>query len=109
MIPVKLGRSVVGRGGRINSPPPNKSKPKKPQKTSSQTEAAELGLRLLIRDELSENDIVRLSEDLSMWVRGRLQSGGFSDVEDFMIKHKDHMTHSMKDMVTIEIKLKGMK
>jgi hypothetical protein len=109
MIEDNLGSKVLGKQGKIHAPSFRPPKPKAKKKTASQQEASDLGLRLLIRDDLSKNDIMRLQEDLVMFVRNCLMSNKTSEVEDFIIKHKDHFTAEMKDMVSLEIKLKGIK
>lgn len=109
MIADNLGSAVVGRAGKMHAPDPLPPKPKKAKKTASQQEAAHLGLRLLVRDELSQNDIMRLQEDITMFVKSCLMSGKAAEVENFVMKHKDHFTNEMRDMITLEIKLRGVK
>jgi hypothetical protein len=36
-------------------------------------------------------------------------AGKASEVENFVMKHKDHFTPEMRDMITLEIKLRGVK
>ena len=103
MIISKLGGTIRGRQGRLRSPSPLPAKAKEPKKTAIEQEAADLGLRLQIRDDLDSHDMMRLQEDVAMFIRGRLSSGNPLDVEDFVIKNKDHFTPEIKDMISLEI------
>ena len=103
MIQSKLGGTVFGDNGKIHSPSPLSPKQKKPVKTDSEQKAANLGLKLLAKDDLDSDALMRLEEDVTLFIRDRIESGNFADAKEFLIEHKDHLTSEMKEMATIEI------
>ena len=103
MIQSRLGGTVFGSGGKIHSPSPLATKEKKPAKTDSEQKAANLGLKLLAKDDLNSDDLMRLEEDVTLFIRDRIESGNFADAKEFLVDHKDHLTSEMKEMATIEI------
>ena len=103
MIQSRLGGTVFGSGGKIHSPSPLATKQKKPAKTDSEQKAANLGLKLLAKDDLNSDDLMRLEEDVTLFIRDRIESGNFADAKEFLVDHKDHLTSEMKEMATIEI------
>ena len=103
MIQSRLGGTVFGSGGKIHSPSPFAPKQKKPAKTDSEQKAANLGLKLLAKDDLNSDDLMRLEEDVTLFIRDRIESGNFADAKEFLVEHKDHLTSEMKEMATIEI------
>ena len=76
---------------------------KKPAKTNSEQKAANLGLKLLAKDDLDSDALMRLEEDVTLFIRDRIESGNFADAKEFLVDHKDHLTSEMKEMATIEI------
>ena len=103
MIQSKLGGTVFGDSGKIHSPSPLAPKQKKPPKTDSEQKAANLGLKLLAKDDLDSDALMRLEEDVTLFIRDRIESGNFADAKEFLVEHKDHLTSEMKEMATIEI------
>ena len=103
MIQSRLGGTVFGSGGKIHSPSPLAPKQKKPAKTDSEQKAANLGLKLLAKDDLNSDDLMRLEEDVTLFIRDRIASGNYADAKEFLVDHKDHLTSEMKEMATIEI------
>ena len=103
MLKSRIGTIFSGSGGEIRSPSFLPPKQKKPEKTKTEQRASDLGLKLLTKDDLSEDELMRLAEDTTIFVRDCINSGNFSDAEDFIIKHKDHFTPEIKEMITIEI------
>ena len=103
MIQSRLGSVVSGKKGKIHSPAPLAPKPKKPAKTESEQKAANLGLKLLAKDDLDSDSLMRLEEDVTLFIRDRIESGNFADAKEFLMEHKDHLTSEMKEMATIEI------
>ena len=103
MIQSRLGGTVFGSGGKIHSPSPLAPKQKKPAKTDSEQKAANLGLKLLAKDDLDSDALMRLEEDVTLFIRDRIESGNFADAKEFLVDHKDHLTSEMKEMATIEI------
>lgn len=103
MIQSRLGSTVFGNEGKIHSPAPLAPKQKKPTKTDSEQKAANLGLKLLAKDDLDSDALMRLEEDVTLFIRDSIESGNFADAKEFLIEHKDHLTPEMKEMATIEI------
>jgi len=103
MLKRRIGTIFSGSGGEIRSPSFLPPKQKKPEKTKAEQRASDLGLKLLTKDDLMEDDLMRLAEDTTMFIRDCINSNNFSEAEDFIIKHKDHFTPEMKEMITIEI------
>ena len=103
MIQSRLGGIVFGSGGKIHSPSPLATKEKKPAKTDAEQKAANLGLKLLAKDDLDSDALMRLEEDVTLFIRDRIESGNFADAKEFLVEHKDHLTSEMKEMATIEI------
>ena len=65
---------------------------------------AEIGLRLISKDDISDDQETQLTEDVAMFVRSLLKEGKKREALSFLREHKDHLTSSMKDMVVNEIR-----
>lgn len=108
MIKDNMGQSIVGKDGRMKSRPPLPAKPKPRKKTRNEELAAELSLRLQIRDDLDKNDLLRLGEDITMFVRTLINTNKKSEAAKFIDHNKDHFTPEIKDMISTEISLMGV-
>ena len=108
MIEDKMGDLVVGKKGRINSPAPLPPKPRPKKKTYNEEVAADLSLRLQIRDDLDRNDLMRLSEDVTMFIRALIKSNNKAEAVKFISHNKDHFTPEIRDMIGNEINLMGV-
>ena len=108
MIEDKLGSLVNGSKGRIHSPAPLPPKPRPKKKTHNEEIAADLSLRLQIRDDLDKNDLMRLSEDVTMFVRTMIKSNNKVEVVKFIKHNKDNFTPEIRDMIGNEISLMGV-
>ena len=108
MIEDKLGSLVVGTKGKIHSPAPLPSKPIPKKKTYNEEVAADLSLRLQIKDNLDKNDLMRLSEDITMYVRTLIRSNRKVEAVKFIKHNKDSFTTEIKDMISNEISLMGV-
>jgi len=108
MIKDKMAQFVVGKEGRIKSRPPLPSKPRPRKKTPTEEIAADLSLRLQIRDNLDKNDLMRLSEDVTMFVRNMIKSNNKVEAVKFIKHNKDNFTTEIRDMISNEISLMGV-
>ena len=108
MIEDKLGSLVNGSNGRIHSPAPLTPKPRPKKKTYNEEMTADLSLRLQIKDDLDKNDLMRLSEDITMYVRTLLRANRKVEVVKFIKHNKDSFTTEIKDMISNEISLMGV-
>ena len=108
MIEDKLGSLVTGARGKIHSPAPLPSKPRPRKKTPTEEIAADLSLRLQIRDNLDKNDLMRLSEDVTMFVRNMIKSNNKVEAVKFIKHNKDNFTTEIRDMISNEISLMGV-
>ena len=70
---------------------------------------ADLGLRLLNREELSERDLTKLTDQLVTRIGSLLKSGKKAQVQSFLRQHKNHLTSLMRDMISVEIALMDVK
>jgi hypothetical protein len=103
-----MGQTVFGDEGKMKSRPPHPAKPRPKKKTANQELAAELNLRLQIRDDLNRNDMLRLSEDVTMFVRTLIKANNKVEAAQFIAHNKDHFTPEIKDMISNEISLMGV-
>jgi len=70
----------------------------------SKEKAAELGLQLMNREMLNDESLVELTEDLRSFVNGLLKNNEKVILRDFLLMHKDHLTPTMKDLISEAIK-----
>ena len=65
---------------------------------------AELGLRLLNRDVLSDDSMTELTMDVTEFVQSLIKKRQKSNVLQFLQDHKDHLTPTMREMISNELK-----
>ena len=70
----------------------------------SKEKAANLGLQLMNREMLNDNSLMELTEDLMSFVNSLLKTNDKVTLRDFLIMHKDHLTFTMKDLISEAIK-----
>lgn len=108
MIKDNMGQTVFGDKGKMKSRPPRPAKPRPRKKTANEELAAELSLRLQIKDELNRNDLMRLGEDITMYVRNLIRNNNKVEAVKFIKHNKDSFTPEIKDMIGNEISLMGV-
>jgi hypothetical protein len=70
----------------------------------NEEKVAELGLRLVNRDSLNDASLVELTGDVTEFVHALIRKGEKGTVEKFLQDHKHHLTPTMRDMISIELK-----
>ena len=108
MIKDNMGQTVFGDKGKMKSRPPRPAKPRAKKKTANEQLAAELSLRLQIKDDLDHNDLMRLGEDITMYVRNLIRANNKVEAVKFIKHNKDSFTPEIKDMIGNEISLMGV-
>jgi hypothetical protein len=108
MIEDKLGHLVVGKEGRMKSRPPLQPAPRKKKKTPTEELAADLSLRLQIKEDLNKDEMLRLGEDITMFVRSMINSGKKTEAIKFIRHNKDSFSADIKDLIKTEISLMGV-
>lgn len=64
-----------------------------------------LGVRLINRDVLNEEDMMKLEMEVTKFIRSMLSKKRTDVVKKFLIDHKDHFTSELKTALSDEITL----
>ena len=103
MINDNLGHSVISKNGKVKSRPYLPPKPRPRKKTKDEETIADLGLRLQIQDELMRDDLMRLEEDITMFVRTMINSGKKAKALEFIKENKHIFGQNIKDLIANEL------
>lgn len=74
------------------------------QKHTASDRLAALGLKLMIKDELSDEQKMQLSYNILLAVRKLLNRGKSKQVRDFLLKHKHNLYPELRTLLSEEIK-----
>ena len=74
------------------------------EKTLNKEKVAELGLRLLNRDMLNDASLTELTGDVVEFVHSLVGKRRKSEVLSFLQEHKDHLTPTMRELISSELK-----
>jgi len=78
-------------------------KPSVTKRSPEEEKLAEFGLKLMVRDEMKEEELMSLGYDLVLYVRKLIKAKKSATVRDFLLKHKDHLNPELRDLLAEEL------
>ena len=88
---------IDGKKARPETPMPEPAEVKKD---------ADLGLRMMARDDLTEAEEATLTNDIVLFARKLLQEKKHSTLKNFLHDNKDYLPMEARDLIAEEVRLK---
>lgn len=91
---------IDGKKARPETPMP------KPAEVKKESEGADLGLRMMARDTLDEEQEAKLINEIVLFVRKLLEQKKLSTLKNFLHDNKNYLPTEARDMIAEEVRLK---
>ena len=77
-----------------------------PAEVKKESEGADLGLRMMARDDLSSEKEAELINEVVLYVRRLLKEKRLSTLKNFLQDNRNYLPTDAKDMIAEEVRLK---